>query len=101
MSLGKRVQIFLDYVLTNKHLIGNNMNISATDFFSQESINGGYKQFVREQVDSMNLDELKIIDTGSKDIAAFRMNLFQFAKESGKKFRTKVVDGELYVGRME
>lgn len=77
------------------------MNISASDFFCQETTNGkGYKQFVRDQVKSMKMDELKIVDLGSKDVARFRMNLFQIDKELGFRFKTKVVNGELYVGRV-
>lgn len=60
-----------------------------------------YRAFVREQLEVMEVDEVIIADIGKKTIKAFRMNLDAEGKKMGRKFRTKVVDGELYVGRIE
>jgi hypothetical protein len=74
--------------------------MNATQFF-KSSTDGSYKSFVVSQVEDMEFDELKVVDVGNKDSEAFRMNLAKYSNHSGKKFKTKIVDGKLYVGRIE
>jgi len=75
--------------------------MKASEFFDNySSLVGSYKSFVISQVNSMKVDDLKLVDVGDKDPSAFRMNLNQFAIANGKKFRTKISNGELYVGRI-
>lgn len=72
--------------------------MKASDFFKGSV--GTYREFVWEQVRDMGIDDLKQVDVGIKDIHSFRMNLGQFADKEDRKFKTKVVDGVLYVGRV-
>ena len=48
----------------------------------------------------MKLDDIIKGDTGVKKISAFRMNLNRYAVDSEKTFKTRVVDGELIIGRI-
>lgn len=94
------------------------MDIKASEFFAVTNKEGrsksgtkkkindekpwfNYRAFVRKQLEPMKVDDVIIADIGKKTIKAFRMNLDAEGKKAGKKFRTKVVDGELYVGRMK
>lgn len=60
-----------------------------------------YKAHVWKQVDSMEVDDLIVADTQGNEVERFRMNLNLYSKETGKKFKTKVRNGELYVGRLK
>ena len=76
--------------------------MKASDFFG----NGFYREesysgFVRKQVEGMDVDDLIIADLGEKaEFHAFRMNLTKIAEKLGMKFKTKIKDGKLYVGRV-
>lgn len=74
--------------------------MKATDFFEKME-NMNYSNFVKSQVEDMKVDDLKIVDIGDRPVSRFRMNLSRIASDIGYKFKTKVVDGKLYVGRIE
>lgn len=71
--------------------------MKASDFFKTEN----YFNFVMNQVKDMEVDDLNKVDVGCKDFSAFRMNLHICAKKLNVKFKTKVKDNELFVGRVE
>lgn len=71
--------------------------MKASDFFKTEN----YFNFVMSQVKDMEVDDLNKVDVGSKDFSAFRMNLHNCAKKLNVKFKTKVKNNELFVGRVE
>lgn len=81
------------------------MKISKEEFFNKTASTYGrlsnYKQFVLSQVDKLEIEDLIKADLGGKDIETFRVKLGQFAAKSEKRFKTRVIDGELYVGRIK
>lgn len=74
--------------------------MKVSDIFGKAK-KGSYRRFVVEQLEPIKLDEAAVVDLGEKDATAFRMNLNQYCNKTGKKFKTKIVDGKLYVGRIE
>ena len=72
--------------------------MKASEFFNQSR--GSYRAFVWSQLEKMEVDDLNVVDVGSGSVHSFRMNLGQYAQKEGKKFRTKVANGDLYVGRI-
>lgn len=60
-----------------------------------------YAKFVREQVQGVKIGQFKIADVGEKNLQTFRMNLSQIGIRSGVKYKTKVIDGDLYVARVK
>ena len=48
----------------------------------------------------MKIEDMIKADIGVKDIASFRMNMGLYGVNFGKKFKTRMVDGDLMVGRI-
>ena len=60
-----------------------------------------YSDFVKEQIKGVGVGEFRIVDVGEKDYHAFRMNLQKIAKSKGLKFKTRLIKGELWIGRVK
>lgn len=63
-----------------------------------------YKDFVKGQIDSMDVGEKKIIDLADKDINRFRIMIWKlYPTRSGVVYRTKTnpKTGELWVARVQ
>lgn len=60
-----------------------------------------YADFVRQQIKDLEIGQYKQADVGQKDLQTFRMNLSQIGARSGLKYKTKVIDGDLYIARIK
>ena len=69
--------------------------MNKLDFFNTAN----HYKFVVDQLSSLKVKDLIVADLGRKDVASFRMNLHKYSFETNTKFKTKVSEGKLYVGR--
>tara|TARA_R110002126_G_scaffold98741_2_gene229774 strand:+ start:5233 stop:5460 length:228 start_codon:yes stop_codon:yes gene_type:complete len=74
--------------------------MKASEFFAKNNCTYNYKTFVISQIEGMKIDDMINADIGTKDIASFRMNMGLYGVNFNKKFKTKMVDGFLVVGRI-
>jgi len=70
--------------------------MKASDFFKH--IN--YYSFSVDQISKLNVDEMIVGDIGAKTLVEFRMCIGRYSTETGKSFKTKMVNGNLHIGRI-
>ena len=71
--------------------------MKASDFFGVTS----YVSFVEGQISKLEVDEMTIGDIGLKKLGEFRMCIGRYSKNTGKQFKTKMIDSQLHIGRMK
>lgn len=73
--------------------------MKASELFNSES--GNYFQFIKSQIEVMNVDETKSVNIGGKCKVSFRATLNRVSSQLGYKLKTKIIDGDMIVGRIE
>jgi len=72
--------------------------MKASEFFTNRNeTNCGY---VANQVKDMQLEELKKVEFEKCGVVIFRTNLHKYSILTRRKFKTKLVDNELWIGRI-
>lgn len=59
-----------------------------------------YLDHVRRQLEDLDVGSSLKADLRDKNASAFRMSLFKISDELGRKYKTKVVDNDLWVVRV-
>ena len=60
-----------------------------------------YVNFVESQINKMNVQDLKTVDIGKDCLMNCRSNIHKYGVKNKKKFKTKMHEGLLYVGRIK